>query len=154
MATSKGETPARRPGRPTKYTAETPEQAKKLCALGATDAELADFFGVSVRTVDLWKVQHKEFSQALNARKKLADDRVEQSLFRRAIGYECDEVDIRVVGTKLVKTPIRKVYPPDTTACIFWLKNRRRQQWTTEGEGGGAADVAKALSEVLQRMPS
>jgi hypothetical protein len=115
--------------RPTKYRPEFAEQAKHLCKLGATDAELASAFGVRVSTVALWKVQHKEFSDALRVTKAAADKRVEQSLFRRAVGFECDETDIRVVGGKVVQTTVRKVYPPDTTACIFWLKNRNRKDW-------------------------
>lgn len=125
--------------RPSKFKPEFVEQAKKLCALGAIDAELANFFGVAVSTVALWKVQHKEFSDALKVGKVQADRRVESALYRRAIGYEHDEVDLRVVGTKLVKTPIRKAYPPDTTACIFWLKNRKPNDWRDkhEHEHGG-----------------
>jgi hypothetical protein len=111
-------------GRPTKYKPEYVAQAAKLCALGATDAQLADFFEVSVSTIALWKVQHKEFSDAIKVPKAEADERVEQSLYRRAMGYEHDEVDIRVVGGEIVQTPIRKFYPPDTAAAIFWLKNR------------------------------
>ena len=100
-----------------------------MCALGATDAQLADFFEVSVSTVSLWKVQHPEFSDAIRIPKEQANDRVEQSLFRRAMGYEHDEVDIKVIGGEVIQTPIRKYYPPDTTAAIFWLKNRRPEQW-------------------------
>ena len=116
-------------GRPSKYRSEFVEQAKKLCALGATAPDLATFFGVAVSTVKLWQVEHKEFSDALKVGKSTADRMVEQSLFRRAIGYEHDETDIRVVGTRLVKTPMRKHYPPDTTAAIFWLKNRKPKEW-------------------------
>ena len=50
-------------------------------------------------------------------------------MFARANGYEHDEVDIRVVQNEIVQTPIRKFYPPDTTAAIFWLKNRRPDMW-------------------------
>ena len=46
-----------------------------------------------------------------------------------SMGYEHDETDIRVVDKEIVMTPIRKIYPPDTTAAIFWLKNRRPEQW-------------------------
>lgn len=116
-------------GRPTKFKIEFIEQAKKLCLLGATDAQLADFFSVAVRTVALWKVQHKEFATALRVPKAAADHAVEQSLYRRAMGYEHDETDIRVLGTRLVKTPIRRHYPPDSTAMIFWLKNRKPKDW-------------------------
>jgi hypothetical protein len=116
-------------GRPSKYKPEFVEQAKKLCKLGATDAELADFFGVRVSTINLWKVQHKEFSESVRPSKAVADRRVEQSLYRRAVGATLDETDIRVVDGKIVKTEIRKQLPPDTTACIFWLKNRNRKDW-------------------------
>jgi hypothetical protein len=126
-------------GRPTKYKAEYAEQAAKLCALGATDAQLADFFQVSVSTVNLWKSQHPKFSESIKVPKSQADDRVEQSLYRRAMGYEHDETDIRAVAGELVMTPIRKHYPPDTTAAIFWLKNRRPAEWRekVEHEHGG-----------------
>lgn len=116
-------------GRPSKYKPEYAQQAAKLCALGATDAQLADFFDVAISTVALWKVQHKEFSDALNLPKEEADKKVEQSLYRRAMGYEHDEVDIRVVEGQIIQTPIRKYYPPDTTAAIFWLKNRQIDKW-------------------------
>jgi len=116
-------------GRPSKYRPEFAEQAKKLCALGATDAQLADFFEVAISTVSLWKVQHKEFSEAINLPKAEADSRVEQSLYRRAMGYEHDDVDIRVIEGQIVETRVRKYYPPDTAAMIFWLKNRKPQDW-------------------------
>lgn len=130
-------------GRPSKYKPEFAEQAGKLCALGATDAQLADFFEVAVSTVALWKVEHKEFSDAIKVPKEEANDRVEQSLYRRAMGYEHDEVDIRVVNGEMVMTPIRKVYPPDTTAAIFWLKNRRPAEWRekVEMEHSGGIEV-------------
>lgn len=149
--------------RPTKYRDEFAEQARKLCALGATAPDLANFFGVAVSTVKLWQVEHKAFSDALKVGKSVADRMVEQSLFRRALGYEHDEVDIRVVGTKLVKTPLRKHYPPDTVACIFWLKNRKPKDWRDKHEVGGpddgpipvaVVDVSSATPEQLRALAS
>ena len=84
-------------GRPSKYKPEFAQQAKKLCEFGATDAQLADFFEVAVSTINLWKINYPEFSESLSVPKEMADARVEQSLYRRAMGYEHDEVDIRVV---------------------------------------------------------
>lgn len=133
--------------RPSKYKPEFVKQAEKLCALGATDIELADFFEVSVATLYRWKNEHEEFCEALKVSKEIADDRVERSLFARANGYEHDEVDIRVVGGEVVQTPIRKFYPPDTTACIFWLKNRRPDLWRDKVE----QDV-KHSGEVFQKV--
>lgn len=121
-------------GRPSLYLPEYAEAARKQCEEGATDQELADYFEVSVRTLYRWKNTFPEFCQALKAAKAPADERVERSLFERAIGYERDEVDIRVVGGEVVQTPIRKFYPPDTTAAIFWLKNRKPDLWRDKTE--------------------
>lgn len=129
--------------RPSKFKPEFIAQAEKLCRLGATDIEVADFFEVDVRTLYRWKGENEEFCQALKAGKDVSDERVERSLFSRATGYEHDEVDIKVIGGAVVQTPIRKFYPPDTTAAIFWLKNRRPAEWRDKveqeltGPGGG-----------------
>lgn len=82
-----------------------------------------------MRTIYRWKAEHEVFCQALKIGKDVADERVTRSLYARANGYEHDEVDIRVIEGKIVQTPIRKHYPPDTTAAIFWLKNRRKEEW-------------------------
>lgn len=140
--------------RPSKYKKEFIAQAEKLCKLGATDAEIADFFEVDVRTLYRWKGEHPEFCHALKSGKVEADDRVERSLFSRAIGYEHEETDIRVIDKAIVQTPIRKYYPPDTTAAIFWLKNRRPDEWRdkttqelTDPEGKNPfASVLKAVN--------
>jgi hypothetical protein len=118
-------------GRPTAYKAAYAGQAEKLCQLGATDQEIADFFEVDVRTVYRWKAVHPDFCQSLKAGKDVADDRVERSLFMRATGYEQDEVKIFMPGgaSEPVYAPFRAKVAPDTTAAIFWLKNRRPAAW-------------------------
>lgn len=118
-------------GRPTDYKPEYCEQAKKLCALGATDQEMADFWGVHVRSVYRWKAEHDDFCQALKAGKEVADERVERSLYQKAIGYEQDAVKIFMPASKEepVYAEYREKIAPDTTAAIFWLKNRRPDLW-------------------------
>lgn len=137
-------------GRPSKYRPEFAQQAKKLCELGATDAQLADFFEVSVSTINLWKINYPEFSESISVPKEIADARVEQSLYRRAMGYEHDEMDIRVVNGEIVETPIRKYYPPDATSMIFWLKNRKPADWretkAVELTGAGGGPVESVLN--------
>lgn len=152
--------------RPTKFKQEFIAQAEKLCRLGATDIEVADFLEVEVRTLYRWKADNDAFCQALKAGKSEADDRVERSLFARANGYEHDEVDIRVVGGGIVQTPIRKYYPPDTTAAIFWLKNRKPTEWRDlkavemGGPNGGpvqtktSIDVSGLSNEQLRALAS
>lgn len=143
-------------GRPSKFKPEFIDQAEKLCKLGATDLDIADFFGVDVRTLYRWKGENEAFCQALKAGKAEADARVERSLFARANGYEHDEVDIRVVAGEIVQTPIRKVYAPDTTACIFWLKNRKPGEWRdkTETEHSGTIQFSKVTREIVRPQKS
>lgn len=116
-------------GRPTKYKPEFCEQAAKLCKLGATDREMSDFFQVNESTFNLWKSEHPVFSKSLKLAKEAADKRVEQSLYRRALGYSHDAVHVSNFQGVVTLTPIVEHYPPDTTACIFWLKNRQGAQW-------------------------
>jgi hypothetical protein len=116
-------------GRPSKYKPEFCEQAAKLCALGATEREMAAFFHVNESTLTLWKSTHAEFSTALKLAKESADKRVEQSLYRRALGYSHDSVHVSNYRGEITLTPIVEHFPPDTTACIFWLKNRKPEQW-------------------------
>lgn len=123
-------------GRPTDYRDEFAKQAAKLCEMGATDQEIADFFEVDVRTVYRWKHVHPKFCQAIKAAKESADERVERSLYQRAIGYEQDEVKIFMPGgaDEPVYAPFRAKVAPDTTAAIFWLKNRRPSDWRDKQE--------------------
>lgn len=126
-------------GRPSKFKPEFAGQAKKLCELGATDADLADFFEVTDRTIYRWQTQHQEFCQALKAGKSEADDRVERSLYHRATGYSFDAVKIFMPAgaANPVYAPYREQLPPDTTAAIFWLKNRRKDEWRDRHEHSG-----------------
>lgn len=129
-------------GRPTDYDPDYARQAKKLCELGATDAQLADFFGVSTKTIDRWKVRYEDFCLSLKNGKDIPDDQVERSLYQKARGYVyTEQVAIKVKsveyadGKKVAETEDIKVIdverhaPPDTTAQIFWLKNRRKAEW-------------------------
>jgi hypothetical protein len=142
--------------RPTKFKQEFIAQAEKLCRLGATDQEVADFLEVEVRTLYRWKADNEAFCQALKAGKDVADDRVERSLFARANGYEHDEVDIRVVANAIVQTPVRKYYPPDTTAAIFWLKNRKPKEWretkAVELTGANGGPVVVSTTPTDERL--
>jgi hypothetical protein len=142
-------------GRPSKYQADFAKQAQKLSELGATDQEVADFFGIEVRTLYRWKHDHDEFCQALKAGKTVADDRVERSLYQRAIGYEQEEVKIFMPSgaEKPVYAPYRAKVSPDVTAAIFWLKNRRAEEWRdvsrTEhtGKDGKAIEIEQKMKE-------
>lgn len=134
MATKRGR------GRPSGFKKEFAEQARKLCLLGATDVEVANFFEVSTQTIDNWKVKHPEFFGALKAGKKEADDRVVRSLYQRAVGYSHPETKFFQNAGEVITAETMKHYPPDTTACIFWLKNRDKENWRDKVEHGGDPD--------------
>ncbi|MBT0318577.1 helix-turn-helix domain-containing protein [Morganella morganii] len=121
-------------GKPSSYQPEYAEQARKLCLLGATDKELADFFNVSESTINKWKIDFVEFSESIKKGKDLADADVAERLFNRACGYVAPDVDIKVIDSKIVMTDFMKHYPPDTTAAIFWLKNRQKNKWRDKQE--------------------
>lgn len=123
-------------GRPSDYKPEYAKQAEKLAQLGATDQEVASFFDVDVRTVYRWKHDHDDFCHALKVGKEIADDRVERSLYQKAIGYEQQDVKIFMPASaeEPVYAPFVAKIAPDTTAAIFWLKNRRSQEWRDKRE--------------------
>lgn len=136
-------------GRPTEYREAYVEGARKLARLGATDAEIADFFGVDVRTIYRWKNTHDAFCQALKAGKDEADARVERALYHRAIGYEQEEVKIFMPAgaEEPVYAPYTAKIAPDTTAAIFWLKNRRPSEWRDRREVEHSGEMAVSTKE-------
>lgn len=121
-------------GRPSKFKPEFVAKAEKLCGLGATDEDLADFFEVSIRTISNWKSEHPEFLQSLKGGKDEADDRVERSLYQRAVGYTHDATHFSSFQGTVTATPYRNHCAPDVTAQIFWLKNRRPDLWRDKQE--------------------
>jgi hypothetical protein len=127
-------------GRPTKYKKEYAKQAEKLCQLGATDIELADFFEVTDRTIYRWAAQHDEFCQALKTGKDIADERVERSLYHKAVGYTFESEKIFNHQGEIVRAQTKEHVPPSDTAAIFWLKNRRKNEWRDKQEHIHAGD--------------
>ncbi|EAS1948174.1 terminase [Salmonella enterica] len=139
--------------RPTKYQEAYAEQARKLCLLGYTDAELADFFEVSESTINKWKLDYPKFSESIKKGKEYADGNVADRLYQRAMGYVAPDVDIKVIENQIVETPLEKHYPPDTTAAIFWLKNRQRDKWRDkqEVEHTGEVSLIQRIQEARKR---
>ncbi len=141
-------------GRPSKYTQEFAVQAEKLCRLGATDKDLADFFEVNTSTIWRWSQEHEAFCNALKVGKAEADDRIERSLYHKATGYSFEAVKIFMpAGAKEpVYAPYTEHVAPDTTACIFWLKNRRPDQWRDKSEHEITHNYVAQLPELVQSL--
>lgn len=140
--------------RPSKFKIEFIEQAGKLANLGATDRDVADFFNVSEATVYRWKHTSSEFCEALKVGKGSADDRVEQSLYRKAVGYSYDSEKVFNASGTVLRAPVVEHVPPDTTAAIFWLKNRRPEEWRDrhQVEVGKPGDFERMTDDELARF--
>ena len=113
-------------GRPTKYKEEYNELAYKLCLLGHTDEELAQFFEVHVSTIHQWKLDYPDFSDSIKNGKEFADIEIVQSLHNRARGMTLKKQVVKGEGAIV---EVEDEIPPDTTAMIFWLKNRQPKKW-------------------------
>lgn len=134
-------------GRPTSYRDEFAKQAERLCELGATDIELADFFEVDVRTIYRWKHENDEFCQAVKVGKDVCDDRVERSLYQRAVGYTFESEKVFQFQGQIVRADTREHIPPDAGAAMNWLKNRRGEQWRDKQDVEHTGHVGLSLSD-------
>jgi len=121
-------------GQPTLYRAIYDEQARKLCRLGATDKEMADFFDVTETTINNWKIAHPNFFESIKEGKALSDAEVADKLFHRATGYSHKAVKIFNNQGEILQAEYVEHFPPDTAAAIFWLKNRRPDLWRNAPE--------------------
>jgi hypothetical protein len=107
------------------------EEAKEISKGGCTEVELAKKLNISIQTLNEWKETYPELMRLIEENSEYYDDKVEQALIKRALGYEYEETEI--VASKDGKTSrvkkIKKEVPPDTSAIIFWLKNRKPKKW-------------------------
>lgn len=109
---------------------------------GLTDEQIAKRIGISRSTLAEWKKRYPDISDTLKKSKEVADAIVEDSLFRRAVGYRYDEVTYERVKNaetgefERVETKrVTKEVQPDVGAQIFWLKNRKPDKWKDRIDG-------------------
>lgn len=111
----------------------TPEGLLKLegwAREGLTDEQIAHNMGVSRSTLNKWKSEYSDISDTLKKGKEIVDLQVENALLKRALGYEYEEVLEKYEYGELTERKVaKKQVVPDTTAQIFWLKNRRPDKW-------------------------
>lgn len=103
---------------------------------GLTDEQIAHNMGISYSTLKVWKNKFSAISATLKRGKEVVDRQVENALLKRALGYQYDEVTRELVYDEVEKKEtlqvtklITKEVAPDTTAQIFWLKNRKPKDW-------------------------
>lgn len=108
---------------------------------GLTDEQIASNMGIGYSTLQTWKSKYQDIQDTLKRGKEVVDIQVENALLKRALGYSYDEVTGervldydqstgQVVGSHMeITKTVKKEVQGDTTAQIFWLKNRRPEQW-------------------------
>lgn len=102
---------------------------------GLTDEQIASNMGITAKTLYEWKKKFSEICESLKKGKEIVDIQVENALLKRALGYEYTEVKTKKeLGVVTEVTTTKKFIPPDTTAQIFWLKNRKPEQWRDKRE--------------------
>lgn len=121
----------------------TPENKLRIqgwCRDGLIEKQIYKNLGISKNTFYRLKKESQEFRDLLKESKDVADREVENALFKSATGF---------VG------PDEKYYPPNTTAQIFWLKNRKKDDWRDKREqdisvSTPISDTAKKVEEILK----
>ena len=101
---------------------------------GLINSEIAERIGIAEGTLYSWKNKYKEIDEALKDGQDIVDRQVEESLFKKAMGYEYEETKQIIEKDEMGKDrkrveKVTKYYPPDSTAIIFWLKNRKPGEW-------------------------
>lgn len=115
---------------------------------GLTDEQIAKNLGISKDTFYKYKKEHIDFSDSLKRGKEVIDIEVENALLKRALGYKYNEVTKELCKDKetgedalVVTKVVTKEVVPDTTAQIFWLKNRKPEEWRDRKELNHSGDI-------------
>lgn len=130
--------------------------------LGLTDEDIAKNIGIHVATLYEWKNKYSDIAEALTYGKQEADAIVENALYKRAVGYDYEEVtkELRInPETKEREMVVTKIVTknviPDTTAQIFWLKNRKQDMWRDKQELDttiSGVDFTKEIGKFIDKI--
>jgi DNA-binding XRE family transcriptional regulator len=148
--------------RKSKYRPDIVEDLKplaKAAETGLTSEVIAEFLGINKDTLYEWFKKYPGLKDQIDALKEPQDEAVKRALFQRATGYKAKETKIFYDKGEIVEKEVIKALPPDTTACIFWLKNRQPDDWRdvrervntnkNEYEDTPTLEVARRLANLL-----
>ncbi len=130
-----------------------PKTCSFLAQRGATVAEMASACSVNTRTFFRWLVQYPELNDAVTAGKDAFNTRVVRALAERATGFEADVEEVKVLSDgEVVRYNVRKYFPPDVTAGIYWTKNRMPEDWRDVQRIDLNAKVLQSSDEIQQLL--
>lgn len=143
-------------GRPSKFNEQVASKIIELVQDGLTDDQIGELIGISRSTISLWRSKNIDFSVAIKRAKAFADDLVETALFQRAVGFKAvSSQDIELNGEVVTLMGV-KHHPPDTAAGIFWLKNRKPEEWRDKQDIEMSGKDGKPLNspQIIIMLPS
>lgn len=123
---------------------------------GLTDEQIAHNMDIAYSTFRVWKDRFPAIPAAQKKNKEVVDFEVENSLLKRALGYDYQEERVERSdkdGVKVIQT--LKHVPPDTTAQIFWLKNRMKKQWkdkpVEDAQTAALETAMRSLADIIEK---
>ena len=116
---------------------------------GLTDEQIAKNIGINRTTLYDWKKKEVNIADALKKGKEVIDFEVENALLKRALGYEYEE---ETYENGILTKKVKKQVPPDTTAQIFWLKNRKPNNWKDRIETDEDKEAVANASQVIAKI--
>jgi hypothetical protein len=121
-----------------------------LAKAGLVNDEIAVSIGMTPNQFKKMLDKYPDFRELLNEAKEDPNHKVEQSLFKRALGYQVKEI-VQKAG-KPVQVTIKE-FAPDPISCIFWLKNRSPKRWrdVVEHKHSLADRMGRAHEAVAER---
>ena len=130
-------------------------QILKLVSYGLTVDEIADFLGIARTTFYRYRDKYSWLEDTFQRGALTCSVKVVDSLYKRAVGYEIEEVETQEYENKKGEINVRtrrstKHFPPDVGAAIFWLKNRRKEDWKDRREN---VTVPSSLVPEFKEIP-
>lgn len=131
------------------------DQVRRLALLGMTDEEISAFFEIDPSTLYRWDEAHPEFRESRACARDVADGKVAEKLYHRALGYSHPSEKIFMTKDgEIVRADIVEHYPPDTQAITWWLKNRQGKRWKdkAEVEHSGSVNLTSTLDDLANKV--
>ena len=140
-----------------KYVKGREEAVKAAAKNGATNEDLAKLLGCGLTTVKKIKKNYPEFARLVKDGKEVADNLVENALFKRATGYDYEETTTEVrldkngTGQTTYVRKVKKHVPPETAAALAWLFNRRPKEWSNRSYSKEQINGTSAQNKEVQK---
>lgn len=132
------------------YQPTYPDMAKQMALLGKKTKEIAEFFGVTSHVLKLWCREYPEFHACLRDGSDLADGRVAQALYQRAVGMEIEEeVVVKLPTGETAIETIKKQVLPDVSAATNWLKSRQSESWRESKKLEVVTEKKKTMADIF-----